>query len=163
MIRRPPRSTRTDTLFPYTPLFRSRDSTRTICPLGEARISSEPGNDDRAIITATPSATRPNRAATPVIFSAAIAALLKPFPVRAGVRRRVIARASTISGPAESRLTRRLRRCEGSFLRLEIKRGGIHAITQALRTRAIGKDIAPVAFTCRAMPFGLQHALAAIP
>src|SRR3546814_5509359 len=28
MIRRPPRSTRTDTLFPYTTLFRS------ICPLG---------------------------------------------------------------------------------------------------------------------------------
>src|SRR3546814_6848739 len=25
MIRRPPRSTRTDTLFPYTPLFRSRE------------------------------------------------------------------------------------------------------------------------------------------
>src|SRR3546814_13179537 len=28
MIRRPPRSTRTDTLFPYTPLFRSRHSLR---------------------------------------------------------------------------------------------------------------------------------------
>src|SRR3546814_8765276 len=28
MIRRPPRSTRTDTLFPYTTLFRSRRSTR---------------------------------------------------------------------------------------------------------------------------------------
>src|SRR3546814_14488192 len=27
MIRRPPRSTRTDTLFPYTTLFRSRDNT----------------------------------------------------------------------------------------------------------------------------------------
>src|SRR3546814_3375558 len=27
MIRRPPRSTRTDTLFPYTTLFRSRDQT----------------------------------------------------------------------------------------------------------------------------------------
>src|SRR3546814_9795179 len=27
MIRRPPRSTRTDTLFPYTTLFRSRDGT----------------------------------------------------------------------------------------------------------------------------------------
>src|SRR3546814_20728175 len=27
MIRRPPRSTRTDTLFPYTTLFRSHDST----------------------------------------------------------------------------------------------------------------------------------------
>src|SRR3546814_5734634 len=26
MIRRPPRSTRTDTLFPYTTLFRSRDT-----------------------------------------------------------------------------------------------------------------------------------------
>src|SRR3546814_2194829 len=28
MIRRPPRSTRTDTLFPYTTLFRSRPATR---------------------------------------------------------------------------------------------------------------------------------------
>src|SRR3546814_4490347 len=28
MIRRPPRSTRTDTLFPYTPLFRSEDDAR---------------------------------------------------------------------------------------------------------------------------------------
>src|SRR3546814_4183977 len=30
MIRRPPRSTRTDTLFPYTTLFRSRDLKRRI-------------------------------------------------------------------------------------------------------------------------------------
>src|SRR3546814_3305883 len=29
MIRRPPRSTRTDTLFPYTTLFRSPDTTRS--------------------------------------------------------------------------------------------------------------------------------------
>src|SRR3546814_17270593 len=29
MIRRPPRSTRTDTLFPYTTLFRSDDETKT--------------------------------------------------------------------------------------------------------------------------------------
>src|SRR3546814_2597833 len=34
MIRRPPRSTRTDTLFPYTTLFRSRS--RTCCPVGGA-------------------------------------------------------------------------------------------------------------------------------
>src|SRR3546814_6574700 len=34
MIRRPPRSTRTDTLFPYTTLFRSRDRTRTFCLCG---------------------------------------------------------------------------------------------------------------------------------
>src|SRR3546814_2213871 len=33
MLRRPPRSTRTDTLFPYTPLFRSRNrSTPRWCP-----------------------------------------------------------------------------------------------------------------------------------
>src|SRR3546814_6574660 len=36
MIRRPPRSTRTDTLFPYTTLFRSRDALR----LGPARQPS---------------------------------------------------------------------------------------------------------------------------
>src|SRR3546814_4972865 len=32
MIRRPPRSTRTDTLFPYTTLFRSHSRRRSICP-----------------------------------------------------------------------------------------------------------------------------------
>src|SRR3546814_3189899 len=32
MIRRPPRSTRTDTLFPYTTLFRSRDRSSTPHP-----------------------------------------------------------------------------------------------------------------------------------
>src|SRR3546814_16284130 len=37
MIRRPPRSTRTDTLFPYTTLFRSRgDRQRAVRPLGAA-------------------------------------------------------------------------------------------------------------------------------
>src|SRR3546814_1024871 len=40
MIRRPPRSTRTDTLFPYTTLFRSRAVVRY-----EA-ITEEPGMDD---------------------------------------------------------------------------------------------------------------------
>src|SRR3546814_10887414 len=30
MIRRPPRSTRTDTLFPYTPLFRSRGNSEVV-------------------------------------------------------------------------------------------------------------------------------------
>src|SRR3546814_1560983 len=32
MIRRPPRSTRTDTLFPYTTLFRARSALATCCP-----------------------------------------------------------------------------------------------------------------------------------
>src|SRR3546814_4839124 len=35
MIRRPPRSTRTDTLFPYTTLFRSDVTDRTIGPIFE--------------------------------------------------------------------------------------------------------------------------------
>src|SRR3546814_9303349 len=46
MIRRPPRSTRTDTLFPYTTLFRSRNATindiedavRTISSLGIEKV-----------------------------------------------------------------------------------------------------------------------------
>src|SRR3546814_12265882 len=33
MIRRPPRSTRTDTLFPYTTLFRSPDKLRKLLPV----------------------------------------------------------------------------------------------------------------------------------
>src|SRR3546814_12573524 len=37
MLRRPPRSTRTDTLFPYTTLFRSRR--------GPARNADEPGGE----------------------------------------------------------------------------------------------------------------------
>src|SRR3546814_308542 len=36
MIRRPPRSTRTDTLFPYTTRFRSRQRCRYACHLGKA-------------------------------------------------------------------------------------------------------------------------------
>src|SRR3546814_12878268 len=38
MIRRPPRSTRTDTLFPYTTLFRSL----AICPPGSLSRSCQP-------------------------------------------------------------------------------------------------------------------------
>src|SRR3546814_5705517 len=44
MIRRPPRSTRTDTLFPYTTLFRSAATNRPCCaprnPRGAARERS---------------------------------------------------------------------------------------------------------------------------
>src|SRR3546814_1439786 len=42
MIRRPPRSTRTDTLFPYTTLFRSRRSSAALgVPAGGARDDAE--------------------------------------------------------------------------------------------------------------------------
>src|SRR3546814_8078884 len=46
MIRRPPRSTRTDTLFPYTTLFRSRrrvQADRQIGPLERAERSPREG------------------------------------------------------------------------------------------------------------------------
>src|SRR3546814_16104690 len=39
MIRRPPRSTRTDTLFPYTTLFRSYDAFNAITGRVAARVS----------------------------------------------------------------------------------------------------------------------------
>src|SRR6056297_1154569 len=43
MIRRPPRSTRTDTLFPYTTLFRSRDAPGGDGPSGGGRRRLRPG------------------------------------------------------------------------------------------------------------------------
>src|SRR3546814_7301648 len=42
MIRRPPRSTRTDTLFPYTTLFRSRPTAGSSCG-GTSRRWARPG------------------------------------------------------------------------------------------------------------------------
>src|SRR3546814_5226154 len=39
MIRRPPRSTRTDTLFPYTTLFRSRPTCRLAVPREEVALA----------------------------------------------------------------------------------------------------------------------------
>src|SRR3546814_15095168 len=40
MIRRPPRSTRTDTLFPYTTLFRSPYAARRECVCGICKIGA---------------------------------------------------------------------------------------------------------------------------
>src|SRR3546814_6274097 len=51
MIRRPPRSTRTDTLFPYTTLFRSQDAARRDLSSahggGAAEQIGPVGNDQR--------------------------------------------------------------------------------------------------------------------
>src|SRR3546814_2993577 len=47
MIRRPPRSTRTDTLFPYTTLFRSAGRRRQ----DEAMFEREGDDPDRAVTT----------------------------------------------------------------------------------------------------------------
>src|SRR3546814_4117119 len=49
MIRRPPRSTRTDTLFPYTTLFRSRHAAQAIGEIAIiAGVSTHVINVDRA-------------------------------------------------------------------------------------------------------------------
>src|SRR3546814_9704154 len=52
MIRRPPRSTRTDTLFPYTTLFRSvlrrdRRQARLFAPAGKGRLFPDAGHHHR--------------------------------------------------------------------------------------------------------------------
>src|SRR3546814_14464614 len=47
MIRRPPRSTRTDTLFPYTTLFRSR-ACRLLLLFGELAMRCRCGVNDQA-------------------------------------------------------------------------------------------------------------------
>src|SRR3546814_5520073 len=45
MIRRPPRSTRTDTLFPYTTLFRSQDARAVVVPARAATDAQPYGHD----------------------------------------------------------------------------------------------------------------------
>src|SRR3546814_2348036 len=72
MIRRPPRSTRTDTLFPYTTLFRSGQvvATGDVEPgqqsVGEHVVgamtghgASSLGSDGSSIVTSTPSSCAP--------------------------------------------------------------------------------------------------------
>src|SRR3546814_18924515 len=56
MMRRPPRSTRTDTLFPYTTLFRSlgaRLRERDLC-IAEARLRGEIGLGERRLAPIVP-------------------------------------------------------------------------------------------------------------
>src|SRR3546814_10067453 len=55
MRRRPPRSTRTDTLFPYTTLFRSRK----IDVLGRAQASYRGSVDDSRHLIVNPGSSRP--------------------------------------------------------------------------------------------------------
>src|SRR3546814_5270613 len=72
MIRRPPRSTRTDTLFPYTTLFRSTwgpGGTARMARTGRVRMA-EPGKPERspALIAVSPD-VGPSEAAPPVILA----------------------------------------------------------------------------------------------
>src|SRR3546814_8580284 len=66
MIRRPPRSTRTDTLFPYTTLFRSRsvppaaDRPRSHSPAGRRAAPDAPCACPSPALRATGQAARPH-------------------------------------------------------------------------------------------------------
>src|SRR3546814_5529950 len=57
MIRLPPRSTRTDTLFPYTTLFRSRES-RTVRAPAVGATASESGGRIASAARSNPAAPR---------------------------------------------------------------------------------------------------------
>src|SRR3546814_2586665 len=57
MIRRPPRSTRTDTLFPYTTLFRS-----LVGGVGQSRGPSEDDREHHSVFSDRPDAVRRLRA-----------------------------------------------------------------------------------------------------
>src|SRR3546814_11533792 len=73
MIRRPPRSTRTDTLFPYTTLFRSRPGERRDgAPPGAARTLAA-GPAGLARLCGRGRADRPRLAAHPAVECAATA------------------------------------------------------------------------------------------
>src|SRR3546814_16393048 len=52
MIRRPPRSTRTDTLFPYTTLFRSGGD--AVDEMPEAEDAAEEPTEETPVVEATP-------------------------------------------------------------------------------------------------------------
>src|SRR3546814_12976503 len=62
MIRVPPRSTRTDTLFPYTALFRSLAAEMTVCSLGGRLFRVEGGWEaavqQACVVTLEPVAAR---------------------------------------------------------------------------------------------------------
>src|SRR3546814_11012017 len=62
MIRRPPRSTRTDTLFPYTTLFRSQDS------LKSGGTAIEPGLAERMHKSLTDGARKQEQAGQPAVL-----------------------------------------------------------------------------------------------
>src|SRR3546814_14384617 len=94
MIRRPPRSTRTDTLFPYTTLFRSRlghpAAEERVLGLCGQRTRRQAGGDGRAVALPqpyqpVPAAAEPVRAARRVTGGGGCrqSVIISTIPVRA--------------------------------------------------------------------------------
>src|SRR3546814_15085635 len=74
MILRPPRSTRTDTLFPYTTLFRSPDPFRTMSERGRSPTDLPLALNDVFIRETTVPQSIPHRSATECDPAATVAA-----------------------------------------------------------------------------------------
>src|SRR3546814_5917619 len=117
MIRRPPRSTRTDTLFPYTSLFRSRGGrslgTWTARPDRRGALPAADGvrargGRDRQVARSGAGASDPDRAeAGPSPRSAGRRALLPLIPVQLGPRHPARpARSAPAAGARPLRLDR---------------------------------------------------------
>src|SRR3546814_4364493 len=96
MIRRPPRSTRTDTLFPYTTLFRSGTacSIQACCSLCE-RSFDKPSTVSTDLPSTSPTGTEQERSASPSICTVHAPHRALPQPHLVPVR------------PASSRITHR--------------------------------------------------------
>src|SRR3546814_11697256 len=88
MIRRPPRSTRTDTLFPYTTLFRSKGGIDAKWTDGEARQSLDDGDGQYHLLVGAACARHPVDGSY-TAFAASVAVLdRRDEPLLAGVFRR---------------------------------------------------------------------------
>src|SRR3546814_16348782 len=88
MIRRPPRSTRTDTLFPYTTLFRSADAT---CP---PQIKIAPAPHSFADTLPIAAAAHESRAAALVRGTDAAQGTIVAAPLRAALPRSALESAA---------------------------------------------------------------------
>src|SRR3546814_19885862 len=119
MIRRPPRSTRTDTLFPYTTLVRSNavlvvafdarrliDQIRHLLPAGAEVLSLDAMRLDDSTLTNRRNYLDPITFATNFAF----------FPDRDGLHPRLVARKIVVMGQSEA-----VRLALGSRRRMNIK------------------------------------------
>src|SRR3546814_17480561 len=119
MIRRPPRSTRTDTLFPYTTLFRSADHAfRKLCGRrlrpsgrtggrGRTDRGADRGDQDSAGICAAPAEGRGRQAARACkLAGAARLSSPRPCPPPAGGRAADAAESAKSADPRRARVDR---------------------------------------------------------
>src|SRR3546814_18469912 len=122
MIRRPPRSTRTDTRFPYTTLFRS---TATSC---RGRYAEAPSRGVAFPQTGFRPLFRPDRSTVPVGPVACLAHRLAGVPVYRRASRSSAQPALLFLGAATSAAKDRKGRGEGKTVYIRLDSGSGHNI-----------------------------------